>query len=313
MDLALAVRGLLKLGPSLVIVDGKTLPDAETAPLLTGILAEGRAKFPVIMPPGEDAATYHPVPVVFYDPPGGSERHWPMLEAAFSNAGPGCFFPTQRHDHAELPLFAALSGGLVAGSLWWDLLVGDLPPRDRSPVWILGSRILLIGNRIPLTLTPEGALAPPPFTLPTAEQKLSSAISVPLEDFLLDLERGDRGLPDPGFRSRWKDAVVLIGPTDDSNRLALLETFRAVMAWKRFPLWLQGLLALLCMMLLVLGRGRTDLRIRGMVSLVLLALSVIGLHLLSRYGYLPALLPPILTAVFLLMPTASPTEQPPVR
>lgn len=307
MDLALALRGLLKLSPALVIIDGKPLPDAETAPLLAGILSEVRSRIPVLMPLEGPSTTYRPVPAVFYDPPGATPRHWPRLEGGFSNAGPGCFFPSflpsGAGDPSELPLLADLPGGLVVGSLWWDLLVGDLPPSDRAPVWILGSRILLIGNRVPLTLTAAGGVQSP-VSPPTPAAGITSG-TMPLEDFLLALEREDRGLADPSFTGRWKEAVVLIAPESDSPRLAHLDSLRGVLVWKRLPLSFQILSPLLSIAALLIGRrleNRLGRHPRLAVAAALVLLSVVALLLLPRSGYLPILLPPLLAVLFLLPP-----------
>jgi hypothetical protein len=302
MDLALALRGLLKVQPSFIYVDGMIRSDTETTPLLSGILAAVRAKIPVVMPPVGADPHYRPVPLCFYDSPGGPPRHWPRLDAGFSNAGPACFFPSLPKDPSSLPLFADLSGGLAAGSLWWDLLVQDLPRESREPLWIVCSRILLIGDHVPLPLTSDGMVAC---------SNLQPAIGIPLDDFLLELERSDRGMPASQFFSQWKNAVVLIAPRDSARPLALLEGLRELISWKRIPLSVQGAAGLMCAVILLAGRTRFLLKNRRNAALALAGATLLAWIVGLRFGVIVPLLPAGLTILFLFLqrPVRGPRER----
>lgn len=302
MDLALALRGLLKVHPSFIYVDGRVRSDTETTPLLSGILSEVRAKIPVVMPPVGVEPLFRPVPLCFYDSPGGPVRHWPRLDTGFSNAGPACFFPPLPKDPSALPLFADLSGGLVAGSLWWDLLVQDLPRESREPLWVVCSRILLIGDHIPLPLTSDGMVA---FSNP------QSSIGIPLDDFLLELERSDRGMPASQFFSQWKNAVVLIAPRNDARPLALLEGLREMIRWKRIPLSVQGAAGLLCAVIMLAGRTRFLLKNGRVASLTLAGVTLSAWLVGLRFGVIVPLLPVGLTILFLFLqrPERAPRER----
>ena len=295
MDLALALRGLLKVHPSRIYVDGGIRTDSETAPLLSGILTEVRASIPVVMPSLEVKPLYRPVPLGFYDSPAGGIRHWPRIDGGFSNAGPACFFPSLPKNPVSLPLFADLSGGLVAGSLWWDLLLEGLPRESRDPLWVLFSRILLIGDRVPLPLTSDGSL-------PCQDGISHQSIGIPLEDFLLELERSDRGMPSPEFYSQWKDAVVLIAPRDEVRPLTLLEDLREMIRWKRTPLAVQGAAGLLCAVVLLAGRSGRLMKNRRTTALVLAGVSLSVWLIGLRFGVIVPLLPAGLTVLFFLLP-----------
>jgi hypothetical protein len=295
MDLALALRGLLKVHPSRIYVDGGVRLDSEITPLLSGILTEVRASIPVVMPSLEVKPLYRPVPLGFYDSPAGAIRHWPRIDGGFSNAGPTCFFPSLPKNPVSLPLFADLSGGLVAGSLWWDLLVEGLPRESRDPVWVLSSRILLIGDRVPLPLTSDGSV---PWQYGISLQP----IGIPLEDFLLELERCDRGMPSPGFYSQWKDVVVLIAPRDEARPLALLKDLREMIRWKRTPLAVQGAAGLLCAVILLAGRSERLMKNRRILAIVLSGVSLSAWLIGLRFGLIMPLLPAGLTVLFLLVP-----------
>jgi hypothetical protein len=300
MNVAMALRGLGKLHPSEIVLDGVITSDQETMPLLSDILARtGNENITVIQPslpyPG---ALYRPVPLCRYDPPEwlGLRSDWKVLDGSLSNHGSGCFLATPSTEKKdELNLFAETKYGETIPSLWWATLTASATSM-REPylysLWLFGGRIILLPNRSTLYIDAKGSAAM------TAKE---SARMEHLDDFLLQMEQKERGVLSPGFDALWEHAMVVLGTDADLGKVAMLSALSERIFWNHSPFPFQVSSALLCVILVLLLDQQSRL-VRLGVALLLLVTTKAGTIIAVRHGIIIPFLPPLLTALLLILP-----------
>lgn len=307
LDLAMALRGLGKFHPAHILIHGRIAPVSikEPLPLLQGVLARSVEEgMEIIIPQSPTPESiWKFLPICSYQPPAlfGPQVQWPILPGHVTPSGKDSFLPNDKAPSA-LTLLALADDGAMCGSLWWHAITSFIPRSVAGPTWLLGSRLLIFPNHSTLLLNEEGAV--------TGESLLSpiDCKVVPLADFLLKLEQKERGTLSPNFETLWENATVIIGPPTDLSRVSLLASLQTRLALRSLPLVVQTALLILWISLHVLGT-RFSTRVRLVTAVTLLVLCT-GLPILAlSKGWLLPYLPPLLTALLLLVPQIVPLRK----
>ena len=298
IDIAMALRGLGKLHPDRIVIDGILAREEESLPLLSGVLLQlEEKKIEVIQPQiPSGQALFNPVPLCRYDPQTlfGIENRWDLLAGSISNRGEGCFLPAKKAGTQQpvLPFFAETRYGEVVGSLWWRALTGSQKPLLPGKLWLLGGRVLLLPNSAPLVLGVNGSIE---------YRGATDCKIIPFDDFLLQIEQKERGMLSPDFDTEWNHATVLIGTPDDLPPVSVLSLVRERISWKHPSLAIQAGMTALWIILLSLLDG-TPRKIRLAAALLLLLGTPVGTAMALHHGMLIPFLPPFFTGFLLLLP-----------
>jgi hypothetical protein len=237
MDVALVLRGLSMLHPSLILLASTHPISGDAAQLLQGLKDQLREKgIPLVeatSPPAE--SLWRPVPLCRYLPPGLSERtsSLPPVSGTAPAEGTLRYLPDATAKPGILPLLACTDSGEIIGSLWWE---GVMKGQPNAPVWLLADRLLLLPNHAPLLFAMGGLRIPRDLPLPR---------SVTSDDFLLKMEEKERGSLSPDFDSLWEHAVVVVGPPSLLPMASALAAIRESTAWGALPLIWQGVILLI--------------------------------------------------------------------
>jgi len=282
MDMALVLRGLSMLHPSLILLASTSSASGDPGQLLRGVKEQlqkqGIALCEVARPSPE--SLWKPVPLCRYFPPGISRRDdsLPPLPGRALPEGTLRNLPQPPDDPVILSLLSAASNQEIAGSLWWEGLLHGQP---NAPVWLLGDRLLLLPNHAALPFVRGGLRIPRELDVPR---------SVASDDFLLKMEERERGILSPGFDSLWDHAVVLVGPPSLLTMASALATLRKMTAPGGFPLvWQAGIMLFLTSYVWLVQsvpRGKGFL-----VMAILLLVGLSGCWWSIRHGILPPILP----------------------
>ena len=203
----------------------------------------------------------------------------------------------------SLPLLGSTAAGDTVASLWWDAIsVGREPLHGFA---CFGKMLLLLEEGSPLWIDPSGS----------AESHGSGAAKVvPIEDFLLKVEQGERGTLSPDFDVLWQGATVVLGASGDRARCALLSGLLDELRFHRLSLGIQAALAAGAIILLaVLWRMNAPTRIVATL-LVMSGIAAAAVFFLERgvmVPFLPGLvagLLPIARPVLNCRPLKSPME-----
>jgi hypothetical protein len=296
LDVAMALRGLAKLHPSQIVIAGPLSPDEQSRPLLNDLLTRlSDDNISVIQPQVASPDTqYRPIPLCSYNPPKwmGLSSQWQILPGSLSNKGWGCFLPAAAESEGnDLPLLAVTKYGEVIPSLWWPgwIFTSGKSPAMNGPIWLFAGRLLILPNHSTLFLDGSGKALP----LPGEQARMEL-----LDDFLLQMEQKERGTLSPGFDELWIHSTVVLGSSDDRERVALFSALAEKISWAHLPfLWQWTEAAMLAILVLVLHQRRISLRI--VVALMILLLTISATILCARHALLVPFLPP-LVAGFLL-------------
>jgi hypothetical protein len=260
VDLALALRGLGKLHPARILINGTVSPDPQSIQLLQGVCntlqAEGitvtRGQVP------SERAEYHLVPLCMYDPPlfliPEPTTKLPTIPGKISNKDEGCFLWESACPGNGIPLFAETERGEIAGSLWWEVFresVADYHQPSSGgdvAIWLLAGKYMVFPERVPVRLSTGGMIS--------LQSKLDLRNAVPstsLDDFLLGIERKERGENHKFFDGFWNNSLVIIGKDNDAFLLEAIHQSMEPLQWRSTPLVAQLLLCLCCIILTSLG------------------------------------------------------------
>ena len=302
LDLAVALRGLGKLHPARVLIDGTIAPAPanEPIPLLQGVLSRLReAGMEITIPQSPSPESlWHFLPLCCYEPPAvlRPQAEWATVNGKTTPSGKEYFLPKDEGSVSTLPLFATTDDGSIIGSLWWKALTSSATsPSSVGPIWLLGKRLLIFPNHAAILLNEYGAVAG---DTPLAAINTKT---IPLTDFLLKFEQKERGTLSPGFDEIWENATIVIGTPSDLPRVSLLASVQERLALRGLPILLQAALCGLWIILLVMGsRLQQIARISSAVILMLLSasLTLLALHA----GWLLPWLTPLLASLLLLIP-----------
>lgn len=122
-----------------------------------------------------------------------------------------------------------------------------------------------------------------------------------LDDFLLQMEQKERGVLSPGFDALWEHAMVVLGTDADLEKIAMLSALSERIFWNHSPFPFQVSAALLCV-ILVLFLDQQSRLVRLGVALLLLVTTKAGTIIAVRHGIIIPFLPPLLTALLLILP-----------
>ena len=309
LDVALILRGLSRFSPRCVVVNGIVAPEGESLPLLPGILERIREKgvgggFPVILPVAPSPQAHFgllPLPRSLLR--GRPWKSRDLIEGVAVPGESGRFLSYLEGQSGSLPLLGSTAAGDTVASLWWDAIsVGREPLHGFA---CFGKMLLLLEEGSPLWIDPSGS----------AESHGSGAAKVvPIEDFLLKVEQGERGTLSPDFDVLWQGATVVLGASGDRARCALLSGLLDELRFHRLSLGIQAALAAGAIILLaVLWRMNAPTRIVATL-LVMSGIAAAAVFFLERgvmVPFLPGLvagLLPIARPVLNCRPLKSPME-----
>jgi hypothetical protein len=293
LDVAMALRGLGKFHPRCILLNGTIQAEQSAVPLLPGIVSKVQAipglKLIIPQVPSPEAE-FQSLSLIRYSL-SSTPIAWPRLEG---NAIPGkgaAYLPPASLD-AALPLLATVVHGVPVASLWWWALPDSL---HASPPLLLFGTHLFLNQRTQLQLTSAGALPP---------AILGEFIQMPLEDFLLQIEKKEQGSISPTFDSLWDKSTILIGTGADVASATALASLLQEVSWHHLPMWGECTLTLFCLVLFLVSRWQT-LFPNYIGSLFLgIALAITALLLLP-HGLLFPMLPVVATALLLLLPQSN--------
>lgn len=290
LDAAMALRGLGMLHPRCIVIPG-AIRSGDATRFLDGLVNRLRSRdtppVSVVLQETPDVRTSirrFPAPVSSSIPPGGigSPFH-PVGKTPIAQ-------PPIRDFPAMLPLLGfdgPTSDPRVTP--WWN----SLPTAAAgSPARLFFGQLLLLPNNTPLFLHPDGSCEP---------KNPRSLAVVSLDDFLLRIEQMERGSISPDFMAAWNGATVVIGGDFWERPARQLSSLLRWAAFKRFPLTLQAILAVLFMLVFLSGYRRrigTRLLISGLLAL---SVTVVWMAFLKQ-GTLFPILPGLIAAALLLMP-----------
>ena len=295
MDLAMTLRGLCKLQPRAVFIDGVPDGSSESLPLLKSVrshLLESGVVVTEAVLPSQDA-TYRAVSLCRYDPPDllRPASGWPVIAGRTSGTGSAPFLTDDRSGQS-LQLFASTASGDPVGSLWWNCLE---PSRVNAPIWLLCGRYLLFPNHAPLLIDSHGKVSKPFLSgLPGAAPTIMT-----LDDFLLKIEEMERGTVSPGFDTLWDRSLVIVTAPRHVPAASSAISLRERLAFARLPASAQLLMAVLWTVLLAFS-NRFGFRI--ITGLVLLLVTIGSSAAALSHGLILPFQPLLITALFLLIP-----------
>lgn len=298
LDVAMVLRGLSQFQPGSVGILGSIGREETPVPLLAGLLARlSSAKdhpIPVVMPrePSPDSL-FTPVSLRSFPPmeasAAASRSEWPVLMGVASDKEEATsFMPLEATPGNGIPLFATLSGGSVIASFWWDLLTLKMDGKESN---LLFGKVLSLPNGSTLRITASGE----------AEAMIREHVrSIPLDDFLLHIEKKERGTISPEFEGYWGSACVILGTVNDLRHASVFSSILEHVSYSR-PSWvIQSLIVIAWMgcVLLFWGfpwRGRC-LCAAGLLLGVILA-TCSSLHLGIIIPFVPGILSSLLLAI----------------
>jgi hypothetical protein len=288
MDVAMALRGLGKFHPRCIVINGVIEGEQSSVPFLPDIISQLR-KMPgleLIIPEiPSSSAQFKSLPLVRYSPD-SRVPDWPKVEGLATPGSGAAYLPGSGGNELELPLFATTDQGVPIGSLWWWSLPASA---CKSPPLLLFGHELLFSTHARIVLTALGS---------TTSLLPGVFLEMPLDDFLLKLERKEQGSISPTFDTLWDSNTIVIGSHDDASKVACLATLLWNSSLRYLPIPIQLVLGFGWIVMFILAR-RTSWVPRLILSLCVL-LSLIGSTLvLSRYGIILPFIPGVGTALLL--------------
>ena len=282
MDVALVLRGLSMLHPSLILLASEHPASGESAQLLQGVKDQLREKgIPLTeaVPPTPESL-WRPVPLCRYFPPGFAERKESLPLVVGSAPAEGSFrvLGPSSQDPGILPLLSTTASGEIAGSLWWNALMQGQP---NAPVWLLADHLLLFPNHTALPLITGGLSVPHDLAVPR---------SITSDDFLLRMEEHERGSLSPDFDSLWDHAIVVVGPSSLLPMTSALVSLRNITALGALNLATQAGI-MIFLIVIVLAVAALSWRESFLLTGILLMIGCLGSWWCLRQGTLPPILP----------------------
>jgi hypothetical protein len=293
LDVAMALRGLGKFHPRCILLNGTIQAEPSAPPLLPGIVSKMQAipGLRLILPqvPAPEAE-FQSLALVRYSL-SSAPIAWPRLEGIGSPGSGSAYLPpaTPFSEDASLPLLATAAHGVPVGSLWWWALPESL---HQTPPLLLFGRHLFLNQRTQLQLTRDGSLPP---------ASLGEFIQMPLDDFLLQIEKKEQGSISPNFDSLWDKSTILIGTETDVTSAAALASLLQEVSWHHWPVWGECTLTLFCLVLFLVSRWQ-KLFPNYFGSLFIGITLTMTAALLFPHGILFPFLTVMATALLLLLP-----------
>lgn len=300
LELAMALRGLAKLNPSQVIINGKIHLKSDSLTMLEGV-RERLIQTGTRLVEGSSATSeslWKPVSLSTYTPPNSLHLGSPLPLIAGKPAPEGKISflpPTEDKAPPAIPLLATTESGGIAGSIWWEAIKHQ---RTTGPTWLLAGKLLLFPDHSPLLISSGG----------TRTHAVSTTTMVPMDLFLLRIEEKERGTISPDFESLWDHATVVIGSPDDIPITGSLQSILRNIAFHRLPILFQALLALVLTAILFAARRLPRVRRLWIGAGIAVITITGGVFALTHALLLPFLTP--LIASFILLSSSLPT--PPV-
>jgi hypothetical protein len=290
MDVAMTLRGLGKFHPRCIVINGVIEAERSSVSFLPDIISQLR-KMPgleLIIPEiPSSLAQLKSVALIRYSPD-SRVPDWPKVEGLATPGSGAGYLPESGGSELELPLFATTDQGVPIGSLWWWSLPASV---RKSPPLLLFGHELLLSTHARIGLTASGSTTP---SLPGV------FLEMPLDDFLLKLERKEQGSISPTFDTLWDSNTIVIGSHDDATKVASLASLLWTSSLRYLPLPAQLVLGLGWIMMFIVAR-RASWVPRMIFSLCVL-LAIIGSTLvLSRHGIILPFIPGVVAVLALLL------------
>jgi hypothetical protein len=302
LDLALSLRGLSHLHPRCVLINGYAGREDGPLPLLDGMMKrlqeDPSLPLRVIRPlPPSPTTRFTSVPLIRYGLTSKAISAWPYLEGeAESNKGASFLkAPGKAIDDSVrlegksfdgIPLLGRTDHKAIIGSVWWNAL-----PDNSFPILLFG-RILMFGNHHAIHLKADGSFG---------QGSRAEIRTLPLEDFLLRMEQREQGSSSPDFDAIWNRSVVVIGTREDEGSVSVLADLLHGIGIGRLAVTIQGTLALLWTLMVILLTPRISPLIRMTFSLLIISGTVGATSIFINHGVLIPFLPPMLMGFTFLL------------
>jgi len=295
MDAAMVLRGLGELHPRCVAVEGTIAPERGSVSFLPDILSRlGESGIRVIIPQSptskNEMAAYEIVPLTHYSLT-PVRTNWPRIPGKSIPAKGDAFLPENSNSSVNLTLFASATDDSTIGSVWW----WSLPTELRKNIFLLFGRVLLLGNNTPLYLNTSGEIA---------SRSLESVKEIPLDDFLLQIERREQGILSPSFDSLWVNSTVIVATHDDLPHASAFAVFVEATSYQHFSPWVQFIFMsgwiILFILICKFRHHFPEIPVWLVPLIIIIALLAVTL-LMLHFGIIIPLMPGLTTALLLLL------------
>ena len=304
MDVAMSLRGIARMHPLSVLVDGSIGEEETPAPILPGLIDrlrnDPRNPLPILLPtPPSPESMYRELGLQLHGSPSLNAVGWPRLEGSCSPGGVGMFLSPVEKKSGFLPLLGVTGNNGVIGSLWWWSLPRN--PENSPDLYVRHS--LIFSNRSTLWLDGSGG-----FSALSAIKSAHGVRHIELDDFLLKMEQKERGTIRADFESLFENSIVILGSNESLARAVTFEFLVKQTSLSRPPFWIQAVLAALCVLFLLLFAPLPPV-IRFLGGTVILGAMVFGMLLLVQIGIFLPVSCGIVAWIFFLIPARRPIKR----
>ena len=283
MDVAMSLRGIARMHPLSVLVDGSIGEEETPTPILPGLIDrlrnDPKNPLPILLPttPSPES-NFREVGFHLHGSQSLNILGWPHVEGSCSAGGGGMFLSPAEKKTGFLPLLGVTGNNGVIGSLWWWSLPRVL---ENSPDLFL-RHALIFSNRSSLWLDGSGGFA----ALRSIESD-NGIRRIELDDFLLKMEQKERGTIRADFESLFENSIVILGSKGSIAKAITFGFLVKQTGLSRPPFWIQALLVVLCALFLLLTAPLPPM-IRLVGGTVIFGTMVFGMLLLVHVGiFLP--------------------------
>ena len=215
-DSALALRAMVSFHPRLILI---AAPMDELSSGLFSLLREARLEgaiqgiFCIFGSLPKQPSIYHGVDIYLF--PMEAELTPVAGEVGSLNTS-GFILPNNNKNEAlSMPLFGITSHGEIVSSLWWRGLESvEKKESTLKPLFLLGKRMLVLGNKNVIWLGAQSCLL---------QKKVPPAKMISLEDLLLLREEMERGEIRPNLEMLFRNKTIILGGGESVAQAALLQ------------------------------------------------------------------------------------------
>ena len=304
MDVAMSLRGIARMRPLSVLIDGSIGEEETPTPILPGLIDrlrnDPRSPLPILLPtPPLPESNFQEVGLHLHGSRSLNTVGWRRLEGTCSPGGGGMFLGPVEKKTGFLPLLGVTGNKAVIGSLWW----WSLPRSTENSTDLYVQHSLIFSNRSTLWLDGSGG-----FTALNAIKSANGFRHIELDDFLLKMEQKERGTIRADFESLFDNSIVILGSRESLARAHTFGFLVKQTSLSRPPFWIQAVLAALCVLFLLLFAPLPPV-IRFLGGTVILGAMVFGMLLLVQIGILLPVSCGIVAWIFFLIPARRPIKR----
>jgi hypothetical protein len=304
MDVAMSLRGIARMHPLSVLIDGSIGEEETPTPILPGLIDrlrnDPKNPLPILLPttPSPES-NFREVALHLHGSQSLNTLGWPRVEGSCSPSGAGMFLSPVEKKTGLLPLLGVTANNGVIGSLWW----WSLPRILENSTDLFLRHFLIFSNRSSLWLDGSGG-----FAAMKAIESDNGVRRIELDDFLLKMEQKERGTIRADFESLFDNSIVILGSKESFPRAITFGFLEKQTNLSRPPFWIQALLAVLCALFLLLFSPLPPM-IRFLGGTVILGAMVFGMLLLIQIGIFLPVSCGLVAWIFFLIPATRPIKR----